>query len=106
LKCKVKNQPSQDETKKDFTAVEVCRLLGVSKSWLARHRDLFVWWTFPGRGRNGLSLRFTRDSVESYRRRRIQESKELQNPYAGKTVEEIAVIAKERVRRGLVSASS
>lgn len=109
MQYKGKKRASQDEISSQLTTREVCKLLRVGDGWLDKHRDEFEWYQIPGPGRNGLSYRFTRASVEKYIAERIrarQEAIDSSNPYHGKTVTEIAEIAKERVRRGLVSTSS
>lgn len=109
MQYKGKKRASQDEISSQLTAQEVCHILRVTTGWLDRHRDEFEWYLIPGRGRNGMTYRFTRASVEKYIQsciRARQEAIDSPNPYHGKTVTEIAEIAKERVRRGLVSTSS
>ncbi|MBU0691511.1 hypothetical protein KKC97_03350 [bacterium] len=106
MKYKVKNGHCQPKISLDLTSKQVCELLGVTANWLKSHGHLFKRRQQPGRGRNGLEWRYDRANVESYRRHGYSETELVENPYHGKSVAEIAAIAKERVRRGLVSTSS
>ena len=88
----------------DLTYKQVCEILSVTPSWLQKHRKNFVFYRFPGRGRTGQAIRYTKKSVDEYRKRMIRQTQEQENPYAGKTVKEIAAIVHakhERERAGV-----
>jgi len=106
LQYKVKHDECQCKDSHDLTSEQVCGLLGVSRGWLNRHGHIFKRRQQPGRGCNGREWRYDRESIEAYRDSGFKEIELNEDPYRGKSVTEIAAIAKERVRRGLVSTSS
>jgi len=75
----------------DLTSREAAKLLGVSASWLRRHGAQFE--RRRQAGRSGGEWRYSRDSLEQFRRRGF----EAANPFAGKSVAEISeLVGRER----------
>ncbi|MCL4304688.1 hypothetical protein KJZ99_02135 [bacterium] len=66
MKDTVKVTASQAETLQDFTPQQVANILGRSRSWVMKHRHLFVEYPVPGRGKTATEVRFTRKSVAVY----------------------------------------